>query len=247
MGLKNFSKNISYAAMGLALMMGISSAQAEEDQPVIVTLVDGSTYSIMLKEHTGNMWTYHVEELSGKSLSHWVLGISNCVGTPLHVVSSSEPDGSEPGEVVSPDPTTGITGYKWDLQDDFEAGDFTIILDQDYPTVMIDVAAKAGSPNNTGFAQIEGPNCNEPPDVPDALAISLSDLNIRGNTVRWRTDLEHNNAGYHVWVRCPRVAAAGPSDYEFKLEDCTAVEGIVLEDIDNTGRSSFHLDLMNLD
>jgi hypothetical protein len=239
MGLNNFSKNVFYGAMGLAFMMGASSAQA-----VIVELNDNkdSSYEIVLVSHVGATWTYRVKELSGRSLSHWNLGIPNCIG---HLVSQEGPGTSFDDK----DGSTGFEGFKWDVAESFTEGEFSVTLDGNYQSTTIQVQAKAGNNANTG--ELEGPDCSQPdndlPDVDDPLAISLSDLDIKGNTVKWSTDLEHNNAGYHVWVRCPRVAAAGPGNYEFKLTDCTAVKGIVLEDVDNAGRSSFHMDLMTLD
>jgi hypothetical protein len=247
MGLNNFSKNVSYAAMGLALMMGASSAQA-----VIITQPNGAQYEITLVSHVGTAWTYHVKEIAGKSLSHWVLGIDTCIPK---IGSHSEPSGTHYSVVAGPDgdPTTGTIGVKWDTDESFTEGDFTIVLDQNYQEIDVAIATKAGNHNAGGkaYGTIIGPDCNNPDNDGDPdnepLAISLSNLEIQGNTVKWSTDLEHNNAGYHVWVRCPRVTAAGPGNYEFKLKDCTAVKGIVLEDIDNAGRSSFHMDLIALD
>jgi len=86
----------------------------------------------------------------------------------------------------------------------------------------------------------------------DPLAIDLTELEVKDNgTVRWATGVEPNNAQFHVWVRCPAVPAQGNGQvgaiYEFNpWEGCTAIEGVVLEDVDVNGRSSFHLDLMNL-
>jgi hypothetical protein len=230
--------------MSLALMMGASSVQAD-----IVNLQSNEgSYEITLVSHVGATWTYKVKEISGKSLSHWNLGIPNCIG---HLVSQAGPGTSFDDK----DGSTGFEGFKWDVAEGFTEGEFSITLDGNYQSTTIQVQAKAGNPNQggTGIVAIEGPDCSQPdvdepvPDVDEPLAISLSDLSIEGDTVKWSTDFEHNNAGYHVWIRCPRVAAAGPGDYEFKLTDCTAVKGVVLEDIDNAGRSSFHLDLMTLE
>lgn len=114
----------------------------------LIILPDGSTFNIGLKSHTGNTWVYEVSEVSGKDLSHFVLGIC-----PNRVVSTSPVYSG-----VGTDPTTGVTGYKWDLKDSFVSGLYTIIMDSDYPTGMITVAAKAGNGFATGT--VEGPDCS---------------------------------------------------------------------------------------
>ena len=37
-----------------------------------------TTIEISLAEHSGNTWTYRVEEVSGRDLKDWTLGIGNC-------------------------------------------------------------------------------------------------------------------------------------------------------------------------
>lgn len=69
-------------------------------------------------------WTYQVRELgTGKDLSHWALKLE-----PTHQVMPGTTDGYDFGE----DGSTNFFGIKWDVDDDFTDGTFTIVLDQQY-------------------------------------------------------------------------------------------------------------------
>jgi hypothetical protein len=113
-------------------------------------LSDGSTYDITFVSHVGNTWTYHVEEISGKDLSHWSLGIGTCLD---HIVEFSPP-GAEIGADGS---TDGFMGIKWNTPEAFSSGEFSFTLDGDYPEGTVEALAKAGSTYATG--DILGPVC----------------------------------------------------------------------------------------
>ncbi|MGC8879601.1 MAG: SdrD B-like domain-containing protein [Anaerolineae bacterium] len=95
-------------------------------------------------------WTYTVTEVSGRDLSHWLLGIVTCVD-PSHIVSAT------PGYSVGYDGSTGFTGIKWDVEDPFKTGVFTFTLDTDYPAGTVEALVKAGNAFATG--NIRGPIC----------------------------------------------------------------------------------------
>jgi len=128
-------------------------AAPDEDSVVLITLLDDkSKYRITLLSHEGPTWNYRVEEVEGKDLSHWNLGIGSCIN-----VESSSP------QAADEDGSTGFVGLKWDVNDDFTVGDFSITLDENYPYSKgtIQVQAKAGSGiQNQG--DIKGPVCATP-------------------------------------------------------------------------------------
>ena len=117
-----------------------------------VTLGDGSQYEIYLESHVGNTWTYSVSEVSGKSLSHWNVGIPSCIG---HIT-----DYSPTGGYDTTDGSTSFDGIKWDVEESFTSGTFSVTLDADYPETMIEVQAKAGKPGNERTGEVKGPDCN---------------------------------------------------------------------------------------
>ncbi len=69
-------------------------------------------------------WTYEVRELgAGKDLSHWALKLE-----PTHQVMPGTTEGYDFGL----DGSTDFFGIKWDVDDAFTQGTFTIVLDQQY-------------------------------------------------------------------------------------------------------------------
>jgi len=126
---------------------------APADAPIAITLDDSvnSTYEITFKGATNNngqsIWNYFVEEKSGKDLSHWTLELPACV----NAVPSIPADGT-----VGDDPTTGLSGVKWDLDDNFVKGDFIVAIDAtgcdggDVEVGSADAAVKAGNEFKSG-------------------------------------------------------------------------------------------------
>ncbi len=74
--------------ISLACMAGLIYGLPTISQAGIITLGDGSQYEVRLDGHQGNTWTYFVKEVSGKSLSHWNVGIKACMDNGA-VVSTS--------------------------------------------------------------------------------------------------------------------------------------------------------------
>jgi len=136
---------VSISALIFALLPALSQAGT-------ITLGDGSQYEVKLQSHLGNTWTYSVKELSGKSLSHWNLGIKACMDK--NAVEGSSPTGD------TVDGSTSFEGMKWDVTEGFTEGVFSITLDADYPETTILAQAKAGKLGNERTGEVMGPDCN---------------------------------------------------------------------------------------
>jgi Flp pilus assembly protein TadG len=96
---------------------------ADEQGPVELSTAEAS-YNVQFRGATNHgdgtsTWTYYVEELSGKDLSHWTLGLPSCVSVERTSVTPSQ------GVEYGLDPTTGVNGIKWDTTDNFSSGEFS--------------------------------------------------------------------------------------------------------------------------
>ena len=141
-------------------------------------------------------WSYAItasgDETAG--LSHWVLGIDNCYSNPVIIEPYTTPTGAEFGcgttytcqestcqgvEYVDPDPTTGVTGIKFE--------ECSPQLEKDNPVTHIfqvtvtgvpnqggdvQVGVKAGQPGATGW--VTGPACG-----PNAITLQSLDARPR--------------------------------------------------------------------
>lgn len=118
-----------------------------------------SAYTIALIDHTGNSWTYQVDRVTGKNLSHWDLALGNC----LNHVTSYTTTGSDmlaTGDPSEANPAPGaVTAVKTSplIKWDTRGGMFTITLDGNYPATNIPVLAKTAKVYNTGL--VTGPDC----------------------------------------------------------------------------------------
>jgi len=184
--------------------------------------VDGTSYLIeFLGTSNGDLtWTYRVTEREGKDLSHWVLGL--CMSQDA--VQSWFPTagaGIEGVELVDPDPTTGVSGIKWDVEDDFnndgnpdgDSREFSFTLDAVYPVGTTDVAVKTGGQDSkTDDAVIAGPHCGDgPSDVTFVFgnheepedAITLASFTAKAGVgavnLAWETGTEVDNAGFNLY------------------------------------------------
>jgi hypothetical protein len=131
----------------------ITGADGSERADAVTITVDddrASAYRVTLISDTGNTWTYLVEELGGRDLSHWNLGLGECLE---HLA------GSTPGAETGNDGSTGFYGIKWNVGDGFSSGEFSITLDGSYAAATIDVLVKAG--NGFATAAITGPDCSD--------------------------------------------------------------------------------------
>ena len=193
--------------------------------------VDGTSYLVEFLDTSngGLTWTYRVTELEGKDLSHWVLGL--CMSQDA--VQSWFPTDADPGiegvDLVAPDPTTGVSGIKWDVEDDFnndgnpdgDSREFSFTLDAVYPVGTTDVAVKTGGQESkTDDDVIAGPHCgdvfsdvtfvfgnHEEPEDAITLASFTATAGVGAVNLAWETGTEVDNAGFNLY----RAAAAdGP-------------------------------------
>lgn len=152
---------------------------------VAIVLDDGSTFEVELVAHGAGSYTYQVEEVAGKDLSHWLLEFGVCAE---HLVSAEPAEGF----TVGVDGSTGRSGAKWDVTDEFTVGTFTFQLDAEYPIGPILALVKTGSGFATAY--VDGPLCSvEPPpddpqdptptptDLPDLCREELPQLEYLGN------------------------------------------------------------------
>ncbi len=126
-----------------------------------------SKYCIGLINHEGNTWEYSVREMSGKSLSHWNLGIPSCI---KNIRDYSPKKDYEAGI----DGSTDFEGIKWDVEESFTEGTFTITLDGDYPETTILAQAKAGPAENARTGEVRGPGCSVIPPEQNACVLEFN-------------------------------------------------------------------------
>ena len=126
-----------------------------------------SIYEITFLGVTGTTWTYEVAEISRQDLSHWVLGIENC----LDHITSFAPSGAETGT----DGSTGFTGIKWNTPDSFSSGQFSFTLDNQYAVSTVEVLAFSAGSYDT--ATIAGPDC-DCLLIPEPMSLGLGTLGL---------------------------------------------------------------------
>ena len=126
-------------------------------QTALINLNDNrnSAYEVSFLGLTGRTWSYRVREVSGRDLSHWNLGIANCLGQITGYSPTS-------GFAAGTDGSTGFVGVKWDVNDSFRDGVFSITLNGDYAASTVRALAKAGTSN--AQVDIVGPDCSLPGD-----------------------------------------------------------------------------------
>ncbi|MDD2814769.1 MAG: hypothetical protein PHP00_03390 [Thiotrichaceae bacterium] len=123
-----------------------------------------STYAVNLVSHVGKTWTYSVSQVQGRTLSHWVLGINNC----LDKVTSSKPEYDELGK--DPSTAANFVGIKWNTA----GGTFSFTLDKEYAETTLQAFVKTATVYNTG--NITGPDCSKPvSSTADAAAKAAAD------------------------------------------------------------------------
>jgi hypothetical protein len=123
-------------------------------QSAVINIEDNrnSTFEVTLESVVGNTWTYRVREIAGRDLSHWNLGIANCIDK----IIASSPSGAE----IGTDGSTGFVGIKWNVTDSFTNSTFSFTVNGSYPAKSVQALVKAG---NTGAQlPIAGPDCSAP-------------------------------------------------------------------------------------
>jgi hypothetical protein len=127
---------------------------------ITINLADdqNSAYEITFVGRQGRTWSYEVREAAGRDLSHWSLGIANCLGE----ITSFSPSS---GYAAGTDGSTGFVGTKWDVPGSFRQGVFSITLGGDFAKGTVKALAKAGSLH--AMLDIAGPDCSVPADDQD--------------------------------------------------------------------------------
>jgi hypothetical protein len=149
--------NISTVDGGFRLPTSTSPDPGSQSALIKINDNTKSSYTVSLVGVVGNTWTYRVKEESGRDLSHWDLGIVNCLDK---IVSYSPSTGYAAGT----DGSTGFVGIKWDVPESFSNATFTFTLNASYQAKPVQALVKAG----TGSAQlpISGPDCSVPATTP---------------------------------------------------------------------------------
>lgn len=153
------------------------------------------------------VWRYRVDVVSGggehgHALSHWVLELPDCYIASPNLFQEMEASAGWGGgdrvrvydpEAVSPDPTTGLYGLKWDHQSGDEldrAGEydyfwFSAPTNEDIET---DWAVKAGQGIIEG--EVSGPACPENPpsghEIPEPATMLLWGAGLVGTALAKR-------------------------------------------------------------
>jgi len=203
--------------------VGVGSGGVTPGPDSVVLDADGNQYQIeFLGTSTdGLTWSYRVTEVGGKDLSHWVLGL--CMGEDA--VEGWDPTEEEEGiegvEVVDPDPRTGISGIKWDVEDDYngdgnadgDSREFSFTLEEVYPVGTTEVGVKTGGQGEqTATGWIAGPHCEEGPsevtvefgnyeEEPTAVDVASfgAEAGVGAVTLEWETATEVDNAGFNLY------------------------------------------------
>ncbi|MCC7146297.1 MAG: hypothetical protein IT443_07605 [Phycisphaeraceae bacterium] len=166
-----------FSAFACALLAGIMMTSAawagSVPGPLSATLKlndsKDTQFKISFTSVVGTTWTYKVEELKGRDLSHWLLELGAC----LDNVVTFKPSSADIGK----DGSTGYYGIKWNVSEDFKSAYFSFTLDNAYEPGTLTVLAKASTKYAT--ADIYGPDCNCPVitvPVPSAVWAGLAVL-----------------------------------------------------------------------
>lgn len=142
-----------YSAIAAVIMSPVAHAVVTPPTSTSILIPNDakqSTYAVSLVSHVGKTWTYNVSQVQGRTLSHWVLGINNCLG---NVVSSSPK-----ADQIGTDPSTeaNFVGIKWNSA----GGTFSFTLDKEYAETTLQAFVKTATVYNTG--NIVGPDCSSP-------------------------------------------------------------------------------------
>jgi parallel beta-helix repeat protein len=187
-----------------------------------LTTDDGDSFLIQFLGTTngGLTWNYRVTEVLGKDLSHWVLGLCMSQDAVTGWDPVEDDDGIKEVELVDPDPTTGVSGIKWGVDDDFnddgyaggDSREFSFTLDTVYPIGTTEVAIKTGGADKTADSSIAGPHCGDGPSEvtlvfgnyeEDNTAVTLASFTARAGVgavkLEWETGTEVDNAGFNLY------------------------------------------------
>lgn len=249
----------------------ILGADDVEPGPDEVTLSTGSSsffIEFLGTSTDGLTWTYRVTELSGKDLSHWILGLCPAAYDSVVSWSPTVGPGIEGVELVDPDPTTGVSGIKWDLKDNFDPNcvdrdtrEFSVTLDTLFPIGTTEVGIKTGgrgSKTATGF--IAGPHCGAAPLEVSVVfgnyeetetAIKLDDFTFeptaRGISLVWTTGTSIDNAGFNLYRATSLTGPYVRVNDRLIVADADAVSGGSYSYEDVPGYGVFYYQLEDVD
>ena len=171
---KNAILTVAVAALALtALIAPVSAGFVETNVELVGTHIFDGTNSI---------WTYRVTA-GTQDISHWVLAWCN----ESAIENTSHP------YIYGLDPTTGITGIKFELPDDDTCGGvvlaetsalFYITLKGDYYEKPIEVATKTSTSAENGLVTgpegFDGYPCDPIPELPTIILLGAGLLTLAG-------------------------------------------------------------------
>ncbi len=147
-------KTLTRFASALCVMSAVQAVYADDSVTIPLNDNKDTTFSISLTSHVGNQWTYQVNKVKGRDLSHWDLLVPSCIGHFSNYTSGAEI--GKDGSIKDFD----ATGIKWNTT----GGTFSFTLDANYPSAQVDVLAKSGTQH--AVKTITGPNCTSVPTPP---------------------------------------------------------------------------------
>lgn len=247
----------------------ISSGTAEPGPDEATLTTDGNSYLIEFlgTSDGGKTWTYRVTELEGKDLSHWILGLCMTEDEVVDWSPGADDAGILDVEVVDPDPTTGVSGIKWDVKDDYnndgndsgDAREFSFTLANVYPVGTTEVGIKT---DGTATGSIAGPHCGGAPseatvvfgnheEKSTAVTMPASAFVASGSagqvTLAWATTTELDNAGFNLYR-----ATSPDGPWTQVNEALIAAQGDIFSGasysfVDTPGYGTFYYQLENVD
>ena len=180
----------------LVFLFSIGTANASNTPNNQTTLSNG--FKITFKgvtyqdDNDTSTWVYEVEELpDSRDLDRWVLGIPECAS-----VLSADPF---PSDINPSNPSSGLNGVEWNVNDGFDKGTFTIIVEGQWNVGTINVAAKGP---NWERGQIAGPVCSTlsedtvgGSDENDQVTVIIDTDRIKKVKYKFKQAVKENRAG----------------------------------------------------
>jgi len=183
----SFKSECGLIGVGIATMLAAASmATAQIDcsgGAANPSIVDNGAFSVefvgTIEQGSYITFTYTVCQLDNgaqhqPSLSHWVLGLGqiDCFAAGFSIsdlVVAATIDGEPWGFEVNTDPTTGVTGAKWDVSfDDRGCHDYSVTFDRSVLAPNFTLAAGTAQMATKAGLQVAyacgiGPVCEDPP------------------------------------------------------------------------------------
>ncbi|MDH3677175.1 MAG: hypothetical protein OEQ12_02615 [Nitrosopumilus sp.] len=154
--------------LALVLVTGlVSPAYADDNQVVFSSVIVDFLGCDDLVDQTECFWKATGTGNQTSGASHLTFGIETCLEDLESWTPTDGQDGVDTVE-IGLDPTTNVTGIKWNFDFDFKEPDqmvtMGVLLNVNATEIdLVDIAVKAGNENE--FGVINGPTC-VPPDGP---------------------------------------------------------------------------------